>query len=94
MDYADGVGQLWSKRLANGSLALLFVNLGKASLTHSFTLDAVGMQPGVARSVSVRDIWNHKSAGAPIMRKGLLTFDSVAGHDSRFVILTPVPASA
>jgi hypothetical protein len=39
LEFADGVGQLWSKRLTSGAVAFLFVNLGKAPLTHSFTLE-------------------------------------------------------
>jgi hypothetical protein len=92
LEFADGVGQLWSKRLANGSLALLFANLGKVPLTHSFTLEAVKMQPATAGgAVSVRDVWKHKTSSVTIKHGGSLKFDSVAGHDSRFVVLTPVP---
>ena len=91
LQFSDGVGQLWSKRLANGSLALLFVNLGKAPLTHAVTLESVGMQPATAGGkVRVRDVWKHATSTAPIARGGSVTFDSVVGHDSRFVVLTPV----
>ena len=87
LEYADGAAQLWSKRLANGSLALLFVNLGKASLTHNFTIKAVGMRPAPLGAVSVRDVWGH-TTHAPIAHGGLLKFSEVAGHDSRFVVLS------
>lgn len=89
LEFADGVGQLWSKRLKSGSLALLFANLGKAPLTHSFTLEAAGMQPTPSKTVNVRDVWGRK-ARASIAHGGSLEFDKVAGHDSRFVVLTPI----
>ena len=86
----EGEGQLWAKRLLDGSLALLFVNLGQAALSHSFTLPEVGLKLNeTSTSVAVRDIWERSAAGAPIPKGGLVTFDAVAGHDSRFVLLTP-----
>ena len=85
----DGQGQLWAKRLLDGSLALLFVNLGEAALSHSFTLQEVGLKLNrTSTSVAVRDVWK-RSATAPIPKGGEVMFDAVAGHDSRFVVLTP-----
>ena len=89
LEFADGLAQLWAKRLANGSVAALFVNLGKAPLTHSFGLQALLALPKAATSVGVRDVWGRRSGGAPIAPGGSLTFHAVAGHDSRFVVLTP-----
>ena len=91
LQFANGEAQLWSKRLANGSLALLFVNLGKSPLSHSFTLESVGMGPStVVGNVSVRDVWKRTTSKATIGRGGSIEFDSVAGHDSRFVVLAQV----
>jgi hypothetical protein len=85
----DGEAQLWAKRLLDGSLALLFVNLGQAPLSHSFTLPQVGLQLNrTSLSVAVRDVWERRDA-APIPKGGEVLFDAVAGHDSRFVVLTP-----
>ena len=90
IEFADGEAQLWSKRLVDGSLALLFVNLGQAVLTHSFSLEEVGLKLGSnATAVAVRDVWERSSAGAPIAKGGRVTFADVAGHDSRFLVLTP-----
>eukprot|EP00038_Savillea_parva_P015512 m.220606 g.220606 ORF g.220606 m.220606 type:complete len:235 (-) comp31238_c0_seq1:54-758(-) len=93
LDFADGEAQLWSKRLVDGSLALLFVNLGRATLTHSFTLSDVGLHivNTSITSVAVRDVWKQTSGGAPISIHGNVTFTAVSGHDSRFIILTPQP---
>ena len=64
VDFADGEGQLWSKRLVDGPLALLFVNLGRADLSHSFKLQDVGLKLNqTSESVAVRDIWGRSSAG-------------------------------
>jgi hypothetical protein len=94
LDFGDGVAQLWSKRLVDGSVALLFANLGKAPITHSFPLDGLGLGlNATASGVSVRDVWQHKPDGAPIARGGSLTFAAVAGHDSRLVVLSPVRAN-
>ena len=86
----DGEGQLWAKRLVDGSLALLFVNLGRTALSHSFTLQEVGLKLNQTSTgpVAVRDVWE-RSAAAPIPKGGKVVFDAVAGHDSRFVVLTP-----
>ena len=85
----DGEAQLWAKRLMDGSLALLFVNLGERALSQSFTLQEVGLKVNQTSTfVAVRDVWE-RSAAAPIPMGGMIVFDAVAGHDSRFVILTP-----
>ena len=85
----DREAQLWSKRLVDGSLALLFVNLGQTVLSLSFTLLEIGLKLNrTGTSVAVRDIWA-RSAGPPIPVGGVVTFGSVAGHDSRFLVLTP-----
>lgn len=71
-------------------MALLFVNLGRAAMTHSFTLDEVGLSlKRTSTRVAVRDVWARSSASAPIARGGNVSFAEVAGHDSRFVVLTP-----
>ena len=90
LEFADGEGQLWSKQLVGGKLALLFVNLGQALLTQSFSLEEVGLGlNGSSTAVAVRDVWEHSSVGPPIAKGGRITFSAVAGHDSRFVVLTP-----
>eukprot|EP01043_Picozoa_sp_COSAG02_P000881 COSAG02_NODE_18_length_54986_cov_345.599322_15_plen_506_part_00 len=85
----DGEGQLWAKRLRDGSVALLFVNLGQAELSHSFTLQDVGLKLNqTSTAVGVRNIWDRTDA-APIPKGGKVMFDAVPGHDSIFVVLTP-----
>ena len=87
--FSDGEAQLWSKRLVGGSLALLFVNLGQATMSHSFTLGEVGLEVNKSiATVTVRDVWNH-SDRPPIVKGGRVTFTAVVGHDSHFVVLTP-----
>eukprot|EP00039_Didymoeca_costata_P022590 m.4798 g.4798 ORF g.4798 m.4798 type:complete len:623 (+) comp3107_c0_seq1:61-1929(+) len=89
LDFSDGVGQLWSKRLNGASIALLFVNLGKTDLTHSFTLEEVGLKLNNSNHwVAVRDVWK-RSPDPPIKKGSYITFANVSGHDSRFLILTP-----
>lgn len=85
----DGEGQLWAKRLLDGSVALLFVNLGQVPLSHSFTLQEVGLKLNrTSTAVAVRNVWERTDA-ALIPKDGKVMFDAVAGHDSRFVVLTP-----
>jgi hypothetical protein len=90
LDFGDGVAQLWSKRLVDGSLALLFANLGKRPMTHTFTLDAVGMRLNSSvANVNVRNVWTHTTGSIPVAQgSGSITFDDVSGHDSRFVVLS------
>ena len=93
LEFSDGEAQLWSKRLVDGSLALLLVNLGQATATHSFTLEEVGLRLNRSTAaVAVRDIWE-RADRAPIAKDGRVIFANVAGHDSRFVVLTPLERS-
>ena len=89
LDFAPGEAQLWSKRLRGGRLALLFVNLGERTTGRSFSFAEVGfrLDAGVV-SVAVRDVWRRADC-PPIGRDGVVEFGGVAGHDSRFIILTP-----
>ena len=93
LEFADGEAQLWSKRLVDGSLALLLVNLGQATATHSFALEEVGLKLNRSTAaLAVRDVWE-RTDRAPIAKDGRVTFAAVAGHDSRFVVLTPLERS-
>lgn len=90
LDFADGEAQLWAKRLSDGSHAVLLVNLGTTPLTHTVSLDALGIRLNASGSeVAVRDVWRRASAGPPIPKGENLVFNEVGGHDSQLLLLTP-----
>ena len=94
LDFEDGEAQLWSKRLVDGSFALLFVNLGRMMVNQSFKLEDIGLNFSTTTDlVDVRNVWSQRSNGK-ISRDGNITFTAVAGHDSRFVVLTPLRHSS
>jgi len=65
--------ELWVKPLADGSVAVGLVNLGKAATEGSVTLADLGLKTGVT---SARDLWTHREvtfAGANYTAK-------IAGH--------------
>merc|ERR1712048_85515 len=86
--------QVWAKRLEGGALAVLLVNVGQPTL-HSFELPLSSLLLAVAeelasppRNFAVRDVWMHKDL-PDVLASSSLHFESVAGHDSRFLVLTP-----
>ena len=77
----------------HGNVAAVLVNLGQATATHSFALEEVGLKLNRSTAaVAVRDVWE-RTDRAPIAKDGRVIFANVAGHDSRFVVLTPLGRS-
>jgi alpha-galactosidase len=54
-----GGHQVWLKRLANGSVAVLFLNTGPASARITASASRVGLP--ARRRYAVRDLWRHRS---------------------------------
>ena len=85
--------QVWAKRLAGGALAVLLVNVGQPTLA-AFDLPISSLAPALGDNTArpsayaVRDVWAH-AALPDVEASAALHFESVLGHDSRFVILTP-----
>lgn len=86
--------QVWAKRLSDGKLAVLLVNVGEVTLD-SFDLPLSALKPAfgknkiyaVAPTFAVRDVWNHEDLPDAQANESL-HFEAVEGHDSRFLILT------
>lgn len=58
---ADGAAQVWAKRLADGSRAVVLLNAADKPLTVGVRWSEVGLPAGTAQ---VRDLWRHKNLGA------------------------------
>jgi alpha-galactosidase len=57
----NGDAEVWSKRLADGSRAVVLLNRGNAAQTISFSWNAIGLSSNTR--AAVRDLWQHKYVG-------------------------------
>jgi len=77
--------QLWGKPVSKaGAMAVLLLN---NDASQAFTVDIQFSLLNITTSATVRDIWNRRDLGT---FQKTFTTDSVAGHDSRFYLFTPV----
>jgi alpha-galactosidase len=85
-DSAGARWQVWAKPQPDGAVAVLLVNMGD----DVFTLSVVPSEfvLGSDGTVAVRDVWNGKDLGRKASATPLV-FDSVAAHDSIFLVFTP-----
>lgn len=84
----DGDGQVWTKKLADGHQAVLFLNRGKDSIDMSVTLKVMGMTPGKYR---MRDIWLRTTLDETIEKT--VSVSNLEKHDCLFLKLTPISAN-
>ena len=93
--------QVWAKRLGSGKVAVLLVNAGQPTLA-KFDLPLHTLAPafigGATRATwaeyapaafAVRDIWAHSDL-PDVAANASLHFENLLGHDSRFIVLTPL----
>jgi alpha-galactosidase len=57
----DDSTELWSRKLADGSLCVVLLQKTKTPQTVEFTWEEIGLSAD--QSVSVRDLWQHKTVG-------------------------------
>ena len=84
----EGAAQVWEKRLADGSRAVLLLNAGDLALTVGVSWQELGLGDGPAQ---VRDLWAHKNLGA--LGKGYSA--ALPARDCAFLLVHPgrLPAS-
>jgi alpha-galactosidase len=56
-----GDAEVWAKKLADGSRAVVLLNRGKAKQAIAVAWSAIGLPPEA--KLSVRDLWQHKNVG-------------------------------
>jgi len=78
--------QLWGKPQPQGAVATLLIN---NDVANAYTVDISFSLLNITGKATVRDIWNRKDLGT---FQTTFTTDSVAGHDSRFYLFTPLPS--
>jgi alpha-galactosidase len=71
-----GSGQVWSKPLAGGAVAVALLNRGSAPLRISTHAGRVGL--AVAKGYTVRDLWAHRTTRSGAEISALVPPDSVA----------------
>ena len=76
-DSAADIGEVWVRKLTDGSMAVAMPNLGNATATLTVCLDAIGWTGGA--QPKIRDVWKQKDLG--VVRSGKYTA-SVASHDT------------
>jgi hypothetical protein len=88
--------QLWAKPLVDGAVAVLLANRGGGGDPAVTINVAVADLPGVAASkvqrFNVRDVWQHKDIGKPVLSTDLLVM-SAAPRNSAFYVLEPATAA-
>jgi alpha-galactosidase len=57
----DANTELWSRKLADGSLCVVVLNKTKSKQKLEFTWDEIGLKAD--KSATVRDLWQHKKLG-------------------------------
>jgi alpha-galactosidase len=78
----DAFHQVWQRKLADGSRALLFLNPTTTPALQTFDLAALGLSAG--RTYTVHDLWQRRS----FRRSGRIAV-WVGGHDVRMLLLRP-----
>jgi alpha-galactosidase len=58
----DANTELWSRKLADGSLCVVLLNKTKTNQKLEFTWDEIGLT--TTKSATVRDLWQHKKLGS------------------------------
>lgn len=71
------MGEVWVRKLTDGSMAVAMPNLGSATASLTVCLDAIGWSGGA--TPKIRDVWKQKDLG--VVAGGKYTA-SVASHDT------------
>ena len=79
----DGDSEIWSKQMADGSRAVILLNLGGSETTIPVKWTDIGYPEGL--SASVRDLWEHKDLG----KKSKGYSASVASHGVVMLLVKP-----
>ncbi len=72
----DDMGEVWVRKLTDGSMAVAMPNLGNATASLTVCLDAIGWSGAKPK---IRDVWKQKDLG--VVSDGKYTA-SVASHDT------------
>jgi alpha-galactosidase len=77
---------VWAKPLSGGSVAVVALNSWSADVALEVPLTALGFPSGL--TVSSEDVWTGSDTGNI---EGTWNIPALAAHESKFLVLTPLP---